>query len=125
MANSLVPFMTEDEYLARERASGSLSEYFSGSIYEVSGAAEKHAIERAIRIGLTLRPDPICLTGDYATHSSDFHPKPYPAVLRLLSDAAPVYATFRNHDGGLWARDANSFAGCSAIGTYSRSLESR
>ena len=75
MANSLVPFMTEDEYLARERASG--------------------------------------------------HPKPYPAVLRLLSDAAPVYATFRNHDGGLWARDANSFAGCSAIGTYSRSLESR
>jgi predicted MPP superfamily phosphohydrolase len=60
-------------------------------------------ISSAIDAGLTLRPDVICLTGDYITTTLDA-PSDYAAILRKLSAAAPCFGVLGNHDGGAWAR---------------------
>jgi predicted MPP superfamily phosphohydrolase len=56
----------------------------------------------AVRQGLALRPDLICLTGDFITRGYDA-PEDYARVLRPLSEAAPTFACLGNHDGGAWA----------------------
>ncbi len=56
----------------------------------------------AVRQGLALRPDLICLTGDFITRGCAA-PEDYAAVLRPLSEAAPAFACLGNHDGGAWA----------------------
>ena len=56
----------------------------------------------AVQQGLALRPDLICLTGDFITRGYDA-PEKYAAVLRPLSEAAPAFACLGNHDGGTWA----------------------
>jgi uncharacterized protein len=58
-------------------------------------------IRRAIELGLSYRPDLICLTGDYITRKYDQW-DPYAEVLSALPKAAPTYATLGNHDGGGW-----------------------
>ena len=59
-------------------------------------------IERAIRTGLELKPDIVCLTGDYV-NAQDGRLEALQSALKLLSAAAPTYATLGNHDGGSWA----------------------
>lgn len=62
-------------------------------------------IERAVQRGLKLKPDLICLTGDFITWRYDgFHR--YAEVLKPLANAAPVFATLGNHDGGRWVGSA-------------------
>jgi hypothetical protein len=59
-------------------------------------------IQEAVELGLQLKPDLICLTGDFITHQyADFDA--YARVLAKLSAAAPVFACLGNHDGGGWA----------------------
>ena len=65
-------------------------------------------IERAIRKGLELNPDVICLTGDYITRKYDQWDR-YAKVLSLLPKAAPTFATLGNHDGGEWCRKIHGY----------------
>lgn len=59
-------------------------------------------IEEAIRLGTSLKPDLICLTGDFITSKyKDFDA--YSRVLSQLRAAAPVFACLGNHDGGMWS----------------------
>jgi predicted MPP superfamily phosphohydrolase len=56
-------------------------------------------IASAIRAGLALNPDVICVTGDFVT--ARYAPAwDYLSVLRQLSSAAPTLACLGNHDGG-------------------------
>ncbi len=72
-------------------------------------------ISRAIELGLSQKPDLICLTGDYITHQyRDWDA--YAKVLSVLQKAAPTFATLGNHDGGVW---------CKKIHGYSSSKEVR
>lgn len=58
-------------------------------------------LERAIQRSLTLKPDLICLTGDYITTAIDNFAR-YQSILKQLSDYAPTVACLGNHDGGDW-----------------------
>jgi uncharacterized protein len=58
--------------------------------------------ERAVDLGLRVRPDLICVTGDFVTHRVR-HGDAYSRILRRLAEAAPTYACLGNHDGGKWA----------------------
>ena len=59
-------------------------------------------IAQAVELGLSLKPDLICLTGDYITHRYEDW-EGYARVLGRLASAAPVFASAGNHDGGRWA----------------------
>jgi predicted MPP superfamily phosphohydrolase len=62
-------------------------------------------IARAVAEGLALRPDLICLTGDFITwRYADFDG--YARALKPLAAAAPTYAVLGNHDGGRWVGTA-------------------
>ena len=61
-------------------------------------------IAHAIAAGLALRPDIVCLTGDFITRRHEILTG-YADVLRKLSDATPTFATLGNHDGGAWAAE--------------------
>jgi predicted MPP superfamily phosphohydrolase len=58
-------------------------------------------IQSAITRALQLKPDLICLTGDFITWRYGAFPR-YAEILKPLADAAPVYAVLGNHDGGRW-----------------------
>jgi predicted MPP superfamily phosphohydrolase len=72
------------------------------SDFHASWAVSLEFIEQAIDLGLSLKPDLICLTGDYITQRWDDYDA-YARVLSKLSAAAPVFACLGNHDGGNWA----------------------
>lgn len=57
-------------------------------------------IESAVGLALDLRPDLICVTGDFVTHRGGWDSDWYRRTLRRLSAAAPSFATMGNHDGG-------------------------
>jgi uncharacterized protein len=59
-------------------------------------------IARAIAQGVALKPDVICVTGDFITRREEI-PAGYADVLRALPAAAPTFATLGNHDGGAWS----------------------
>jgi predicted MPP superfamily phosphohydrolase len=59
-------------------------------------------IREAIDLGLGLRPDLICLTGDFITRGYKGFEE-YAKVLRPLGHGVPAFACLGNHDGGLWA----------------------
>jgi len=59
-------------------------------------------IGEAVRMGLELQPDLICLTGDFITRGYQ-HLEGYAEVLKPLAASAPTFACLGNHDGGLWA----------------------
>src|SRR3954469_10006794 len=69
----------------------------------VSPAVPHSLIERAIDIGLSAKPDLICVTGDFITINNPFDGKWLEQQLRRLSSAAPAFASLGNHDGGPWA----------------------
>jgi hypothetical protein len=59
-------------------------------------------IQEAIECGLSLKPDIVCVTGDFVTSTyADF--EGYQRVLSRLPAAAPTFACLGNHDGGRWA----------------------
>jgi predicted MPP superfamily phosphohydrolase len=59
-------------------------------------------IQEAIECGLRLKPDLICVTGDFITTTyADF--EGYQRVLSRLPAAAPTFACLGNHDGGAWS----------------------
>jgi len=62
-------------------------------------------IQSAVEKGLKLKPDLICLTGDFITWRYDAFPR-YAEILKPLADAAPAFATLGNHDGGRWVGTA-------------------
>ena len=59
-------------------------------------------IAEAVQLGLGLKPDLICLTGDFITRGYN-QLDGYAEILRSLADSAPTVACLGNHDGGLWA----------------------
>lgn len=62
-------------------------------------------IQSAVEAGLRLKPDLICLTGDFITWRYDAFAR-FAEVLKPLADAAPTFATLGNHDGGSWVGTA-------------------
>ena len=58
-------------------------------------------IEKAFSLGISHRPDLICLTGDFITHRIA-EPGPYVALLKRLAACAPTFACTGNHDSGSW-----------------------
>jgi predicted MPP superfamily phosphohydrolase len=67
-----------------------------------SWAVSLDFIEQAIRLGLQLKPDLICVTGDFVTAKYEAFDT-YARVLAALPAAAPAFACLGNHDGGYWA----------------------
>jgi uncharacterized protein len=59
-------------------------------------------LARVIAQGVALKPDVICVTGDFVTRREEI-PSGYADVLRALPAAAPTFATLGNHDGGVWS----------------------
>ncbi len=66
-------------------------------------------IESALELGLSLKPDLICLTGDFVTRQFGELER-YARLLGRLSRAAPTFATFGNHDGGAWVGPRGGYA---------------
>ena len=76
-------------------------------------------IARAVRLGLSLEPDLICLTGDYIT-AGDSRIDGLAQVLAPLAQAAPTFACLGNHDGGSWTKIHNGFATTQPVTTLLR-----
>jgi predicted MPP superfamily phosphohydrolase len=71
-------------------------------------------IEEAVELGLQLKPDLVCITGDFISGKyADFDP--YARVLAKLSDAAPAFACLGNHDGGRWAKFRGGYETTQAV----------
>jgi len=68
----------------------------------VSHVVHLNFIRRAVQLGLELKPDLICLTGDFITHGYKSLDG-YSEVLKPLAASTPTFACLGNHDGGLWA----------------------
>jgi predicted MPP superfamily phosphohydrolase len=60
-------------------------------------------VDQAISLGLSEKPDLACLTGDYISWGERPDMDRFREMLGPLSSRVPVYASFGNHDGGLWA----------------------
>ena len=71
------------------------------SDFHASRVVSLEEIDEAVTLGLGLKPDLVCLTGDFIT-SKYSHFGEYSGILKRLSDAAPVFACLGNHDGGRW-----------------------
>jgi predicted MPP superfamily phosphohydrolase len=65
-------------------------------------------INKAVDLGLSHRPDLICITGDFCTTGiSDFGL--YTKILSKLSTKAPTFASLGNHDGGSWVQSRGGY----------------
>jgi predicted MPP superfamily phosphohydrolase len=74
-----------------------------------SPAVPLDRIESAIHLGLEMKPDLICLTGDYITDTDHPDLNTYKKLLAKLPAAAPTYASTGNHDGGRWGEAKNRY----------------
>jgi predicted MPP superfamily phosphohydrolase len=73
------------------------------SDFHASWAVSLGFIAEAVEVGLQLKPDLICITGDFITRKyAEF--EAYGRVLAKLAAAAPAFACLGNHDGGWWAK---------------------
>jgi predicted MPP superfamily phosphohydrolase len=90
------------------------------SDFHASDVVPLSHIESAIRLGLSAKPDLICLTGDYITVRDIPEPERYAKILKRLADAAPTYACPGNHDGG-WGNPATHYPDASEVGALLRS----
>lgn len=75
------------------------------SDFHASKTVSLDYIQDAIRKGLALEPDLICITGDFISWRFDQFDL-YAKTLKPLASAAPTLATLGNHDGGAWAAGA-------------------
>jgi predicted MPP superfamily phosphohydrolase len=65
-------------------------------------------LERSFELGLSQKPDLICVSGDFITDGLiDF--SGYRGVLRKLAAGPAVYATTGNHDGGAWSSERKGY----------------
>lgn len=71
-------------------------------------------IAKAISLGLSLKPDLICVTGDFVTSRYDEF-EPYAKILAQLPAAAPTFASLGNHDGGRWATTYGGYKTTEAV----------
>ena len=71
-------------------------------------------IEEAVELGLQLKPDLVCITGDFITGKYAAFDA-YARVLAKLSAAAPVFACLGNHDGGRWAAIHGGYKSTQAV----------
>jgi predicted MPP superfamily phosphohydrolase len=71
-------------------------------------------IESAISLGLSEKPDLICLTGDFITSVYDQFGA-YADILSKLARHAPTFATLGNHDGGRWAGRTYGYADSASV----------
>lgn len=85
-----------------ERGSGPPLRILHLSDLHASRVVSLDFIASAVRKGLALQPDLICVTGDFITRGYE-KLEGYAEVLRPLSAAAPTFACLGNHDGGIWA----------------------
>jgi uncharacterized protein len=84
------------------------------SDFHASWCVSLEYIDEAIACGLRLKPDLICVTGDFITGTyGDFDG--YRKVLEQLPAAAPTFAILGNHDGGLWSRYHHGYADTSRV----------
>ncbi|MDQ6631046.1 MAG: phosphodiesterase YaeI [Verrucomicrobiota bacterium] len=72
------------------------------SDFHLSPAVDLSFIKESIELGIALKPDLICLTGDFITAGCNPVDR-YIQTLSLLSQCAPTFACLGNHDGGRWA----------------------
>jgi uncharacterized protein len=72
-------------------------------------------VDEAISLGLALKPDIVCLTGDYISWGARPDVGRFQNMLRPLSSQVPVYASFGNHDGGFWAAQKSGLKGIGLI----------
>jgi predicted MPP superfamily phosphohydrolase len=72
-------------------------------------------IAKAIDDGLSMKPDVICLTGDFITNAAVVDQEVYERLLRRLSNAAPTFACLGNHDGGCWAVRMGGFSDADVV----------
>jgi len=79
------------------------------SDFHASWAVSLGFIEEAVALGLRLKPDLICLTGDFITLQYAAFDA-YARVLAKLSAAAPAFACLGNHDGGRWTGARGGYA---------------
>ena len=79
------------------------------SDFHASAMVPFSLIEKAIDLGLAMRPDLICLTGDFVTNADRFDETEYSELLKRLSKTARTFACLGNHDGGLWAGKFGGF----------------
>ena len=68
----------------------------------VSDGMTAEELEEGLKAGLAMRPDLICLTGDFVSDTSGFDEAGLVRMLRRASATAPCYAVLGNHDGGAW-----------------------
>jgi predicted MPP superfamily phosphohydrolase len=66
-------------------------------------------IERAIGAALELKPDIVCLTGDYVSVHYGFEGERLTKALRRVADSTRTVAILGNHDGGSWAAERKGF----------------
>lgn len=71
-------------------------------------------IEESIRLGLSNKPDLVCITGDFIT-GTGMDVIRYSRILGSLSQSAPTFACLGNHDGGIWAKRRNGLANITKI----------
>ncbi len=69
--------------------------------FHASGEVPLDFIEHAVEMALKEKPDLVCLTGDFITHSWGEWDA-YSRILERLSIVAPTFATTGNHDGSNW-----------------------
>jgi uncharacterized protein len=88
--------------LARLRAAGQTEiKILHLSDFHASLTVGLDFIQEAVELGVSLKPDVICLTGDFITTTYNLF-QPYARVMKKLSAAAPTFACVGNHDGGKW-----------------------
>jgi uncharacterized protein len=85
------------------------------SDFHVSPVVPFSLIENSVRLGLEAKPDVICLTGDFVTDATPFDQHEYARILRRLANAAPIFATLGNHDGGRWAASVGGLKDSCAV----------
>jgi predicted MPP superfamily phosphohydrolase len=66
-------------------------------------------IADAVDLGLAQKPDLILLPGDFITGKRDNFTE-YGKVLGRLAKYSPTFATFGNHDGGVWASQHGGYS---------------
>lgn len=84
------------------------------SDFHASPVVSLSFISHAIQLGLSQKPDLICLTGDFITHKFDAFAE-FKEVLKTLAENAPAFACLGNHDGGIWAARRRGYEDTTAV----------
>jgi Uma2 family endonuclease len=91
MTAVLKPFLSPEEYLARERQAEIKSEYYDGEIFAMSGGSEAHSliavsVSTALFVQLTDRPCKV-YNSDMKVRAAEAQPYAYPDVSVVCGEA--------------------------------------